>query len=159
MAISDIFVKDNANSWINILQCVYPVDSIYFSNNSTSPADIIGGTWSQIKNGLIAAAGSLNIAALGAAGGSNTISVSQMPSHNHIRNTQTWIAYIGPSSSARNGGTTTGGTNLTWGSGITDSILTGISTGGGKPSFLHIIHSMFGKEQLKTSLNWGGAVA
>lgn len=36
-------------TWVNLLDIIYPVGSIYISNNSTSPSSIIGGTWSQIS--------------------------------------------------------------------------------------------------------------
>lgn len=41
---------------------------------------VLGG---QIKNGLLACAGSTNIATVGNKSGSNTITVNQIPSHNH----------------------------------------------------------------------------
>ena len=41
----------------NILQSVYPVGSIYISTTSTSPAELFGGTWEQIKDRFLLAAG------------------------------------------------------------------------------------------------------
>lgn len=35
-------------AFVNLLQAVYPVGSIYISATNTSPATIIGGTWFQI---------------------------------------------------------------------------------------------------------------
>ena len=40
-------------AWINLLECVYPVGSVYFSTINTSPASTIGGTWTQITNRFI----------------------------------------------------------------------------------------------------------
>lgn len=37
-------------TFINILDVLYPIGSVYFSTNSTSPSSIIGGTWVQLKN-------------------------------------------------------------------------------------------------------------
>lgn len=81
-----------------ILNTVYPVGSLYTSFNSTSPANIIGGTWEQIENCFLMAAGSSY--AIGTSGGSaththtsaahthttagHTLTTSEMPSHTHI---------------------------------------------------------------------------
>lgn len=37
-------------AYVNILELVYPVGSIYISINEMSPAEIIGGTWQKIEN-------------------------------------------------------------------------------------------------------------
>lgn len=62
---------------------IYPVGSIYMSLNSTSPAALFGGTWEQIKDRFLLAAGSTYAA--GSTGGeaTHTLTVSEMPSHNH----------------------------------------------------------------------------
>ena len=49
------------------------------SSNSTSPADIYGGTWASISGGRY-----MRAAGAWGNGGSNTITINQMPSHNHI---------------------------------------------------------------------------
>lgn len=77
----------------NILDKVYPVGSIYMSTTkNTTPADIFGGTWSEIGAGrVLVGVGSLNDGdtsntfAAGATGGKyeHTLSVSEMPSHRH----------------------------------------------------------------------------
>lgn len=38
------------SSFVNLLDIVYPVGSIYVSMNSESPASTIGGTWTQITD-------------------------------------------------------------------------------------------------------------
>lgn len=53
------------------------------STLSTSPASTIGGTWSQKTGGCIACAGTSGYASANATGGSNTITESQMPAHEH----------------------------------------------------------------------------
>lgn len=76
------------------LDDVYPVGSIYMSVNNTNPGTLFGGTWQQIENRFLLAAGSSYTA--GDTGGSasrsytpagsNTgtaITVNQMPSHQH----------------------------------------------------------------------------
>ena len=67
----------------NFLNLVYPIGSIYWSSNNTNPASLFGGTWIQIKDKFILAAG--DSYTNGATGGAATVtlSVSNMPSHNH----------------------------------------------------------------------------
>lgn len=73
---------------------VYPIGSIYMSVNNVNPSTLFGGTWTQIENRFLLAAGSTYTA--GNTGGSasqsytpagtNTgtaITVNQMPSHQH----------------------------------------------------------------------------
>lgn len=38
-------------AFTNLLEIFYPVGTIYLSSISTSPAEIIGGTWQQITDG------------------------------------------------------------------------------------------------------------
>lgn len=61
----------------------YPVGSIYMSVNSTSPASLFGGTWEQLKDRFLLGAG--DTYANGATGGeaSHTLTVGEMPAHNH----------------------------------------------------------------------------
>lgn len=71
-------------SWMNILSIFYPVGAIYFSTVNTSPASVVGGTWSQLTGGMLGLTGSAGVAAAGSNGGSRKISVDQMPSHTHV---------------------------------------------------------------------------
>lgn len=41
------------SNFVNLLDVVYPVGSIYLSMNSASPSSIIGGTWKQINGALL----------------------------------------------------------------------------------------------------------
>lgn len=70
-------------AWINLLECIYPVGSVYLSIEPVSPASIVGGTWSKKETGCLACAGASGYADAGQSGGSSTISLEQMPSHNH----------------------------------------------------------------------------
>lgn len=45
------------SNFVNLLDIVYPVGSMYFSVSNISPADSIGGTWSKIEDCLLAANG------------------------------------------------------------------------------------------------------
>ena len=67
----------------NFLNLVYPVGSIYWSSNNTNPGTLFGGTWTQIKDKFILAAG--DSYTNGATGGAATVTltVSNMPSHSH----------------------------------------------------------------------------
>lgn len=61
----------------------YPVGSIYMSVNSTDPGTLFGGTWEQIQDRFLLAAGTSYTA--GATGGeaTHTLTVTEMPSHIH----------------------------------------------------------------------------
>ena len=67
-------------SWVNLLDIVYPIGAVYFSRNSTSPASIIGGSWTQIQGAVLGAVGE---SISNGYGGDKTISVDQMPKHKH----------------------------------------------------------------------------
>ena len=63
---------------------IYPVGAIYMSVNNTNPGTLFGGTWEQIKDRFILAAGTTY--AGGATGGSATINIAHshtVNSHNH----------------------------------------------------------------------------
>ena len=55
-------------AFVNLLTAVYPVGSIYLSSNSTSPASVIGGTWSQIMDKYLRCVSS----SIGSAGGTTS---------------------------------------------------------------------------------------
>lgn len=71
------------SSFINLLDIVYPVGSVYMSTNSTSPATLVGGTWTQVKDMFLLGAGSSYAA--GDTGGEveHTLTINEMPSHSH----------------------------------------------------------------------------
>ena len=79
----------NTSYWIKLKDylanplAAYPVGSYYMSSNSTSPAVLFGGTWTQITNRFIFAAGSGY--SVNSTGGSATKSLStdNLPSHSH----------------------------------------------------------------------------
>ena len=80
-----------------ILNTVYPVGSYYISSDSTNPSTKFGGTWEQITDRMIMAAGSTYSA--GTSGGAanhthtsaahthmtaeHTLTVNEIPSHTH----------------------------------------------------------------------------
>ena len=57
----------------SVVDAIYPVGSIYMSSNSVNPATFLGGTWNQIQDKFLLAAGSIYNA--GDTGGNAT--------HNH----------------------------------------------------------------------------
>lgn len=65
------------------LDQIYPVGSIYMSVSSTDPGTLFGGTWARIRDTFLLAAG--DTYAAGATGGeaTHTLTVNEMPSHNH----------------------------------------------------------------------------
>ena len=81
-----------ANTWTTLLDVVYPVGSVYITGSETSPASTFGGTWSQVKSGLLGCAGSTGLAENLSTGGSSTISAAQMPKHRHYT-TETTVVY------------------------------------------------------------------
>ena len=68
----------------NVTDTIYPVGSLYWSSKSTNPSSLFGGTWVQIKDKFVLACGDTYTSS-GATGGASsvTLSVSNMPSHNH----------------------------------------------------------------------------
>lgn len=67
----------------SLLDLVYPVGSIYMSTQNVDPGAFLGGTWSQIENRFLLAAGSSYTA--GATGGAATVTLStaNLPAHTH----------------------------------------------------------------------------
>ena len=67
----------------NLANTMYPVGSIYMSVNATNPAELFGGTWEQLKDRFLLAAG--DTYAAGSTGGEaeHTLTVDEMPSHAH----------------------------------------------------------------------------
>lgn len=64
-----------------ILLLAHPVGSYYWSSDSTSPATLFGGTWTQIKDKFIIAVGDSHTA--GTNYGSNTKDISHTHSYSH----------------------------------------------------------------------------
>lgn len=66
-------------AYINLGQVIYPVGTIYASANSTSPASLFGGGWTQITDAALRGATSVGYT------GSDThaLNVNEMPSHKH----------------------------------------------------------------------------
>ena len=61
----------------------WPVNSIYISYSHTSPASLIGGTWTRLQSRFLW--GTTTSGTIGATGGeqTHTLTVNEMPAHNH----------------------------------------------------------------------------
>lgn len=66
-----------------IVDLIYPVGSIYMSVNSNSPAVLFGGTWQQIEDTFLLAAGQTYSAGNTGGAADHTLTVDEMPSHKH----------------------------------------------------------------------------
>ncbi len=77
---SKVLTEDSISS---LLLKMYPVGAIYISTVSTSPATLFGGTWTQIKDRFLLAAGSSYTAGKTGGAATHTLTTSEMPSHNH----------------------------------------------------------------------------
>ena len=75
------------SNFVNLMDIIYPVGSIYQSMNATSPASSIGGTWTQLKTFLYGSTTAKNT------GGeaTHTLSIDEMPAHRH--GDATWVYY------------------------------------------------------------------
>ena len=83
------------------VDAVYPVGSIYMNVSSTSPATLFGGTWVQIKDTFLLAAG--NTYAAGSTGGEAThkLENAEMPRHGfHIVQNGEGIGTVGTGNAA-----------------------------------------------------------
>lgn len=67
------------SNFVNLLDIVYPVGSIYQSMSTKSPVDFIGGTWTKITTFLYGA----NAANQTGGEATHKLSLNEMPAHNH----------------------------------------------------------------------------
>lgn len=68
------------SSWTTLSSLTYPVGAYYLSNNSTSPASLFGGTWTQVTDDrFLCGASSVTT------GGDNyqTFTEADIPNHSH----------------------------------------------------------------------------
>ena len=85
-SIDDLTNNDLKTSLLNF---IYPVGSLYWSSNPTNPGTLFGGTWKQIKDCFVLAAG--DTYTNGATGGNanTTLTEANLPSHTHGLNNHT----------------------------------------------------------------------
>lgn len=66
-------------TWVNLMDIIYPVGSVYSSYTSTSPASRFGGSWTAITGAF-----PYYNAGTGTGGSnSHTLTIDEMPSHHH----------------------------------------------------------------------------
>lgn len=67
-----------------LLKAVYPIGSIYLSVSSINPAELFGfGTWEQIKDRFLLAAGDVYTAGTIGGEAEHTLTELEMPAHDH----------------------------------------------------------------------------
>lgn len=86
MAYQSKYTGDNIDKGISLALAMYPVGSIYLSVNNVNPGTIFGGTWEQIQDRFLLAAGSTY------AGGATGGSISH--THTSAAHTHTSAAHI-----------------------------------------------------------------
>ena len=114
------------SNFVNLLDIVYPVGSIYQSMDATSPVDFIGGTWTKIKTFLYGA----DTAKQTGGEATHTLTVNEMPAHSH----NVSLHY------ADNSGNNTGHTSY-WGRYGSSQYGTG-TVGGGSTQQLAALHNL-----------------
>ena len=136
LSLTKISIKDSS-SWYTFLNLIYPIGSLYFSSNSTSPATRFGGTWSKLTDGRY-----LMLNGWGT-GGNNTIKVDNMPSHTHMPSRR---AVVQGNSGLGNAELVAGTTMATYGWLVDNGKATGVTasqaTGGGK-AFYPLYRSVY----------------
>lgn len=121
---SDLTNDSGFVSQSNLVDLVYPVGSYYWSSNSTSPSTLFGGTWTQVKDRFVLAAG--DSYSVNATGGekTHTLTIDEMPGHDHRASQWGGLYVWGGANSSK----------FAEGSGGYETLLSGVntsSTGGG----------------------------
>lgn len=106
---SDIGASSGGTDVSTVLDKVYPVGAIYMSVNSTNPKTLFGGTWVQIKDRFLLAAGTTYKAGTNGGEATHTLTVDEIPNHQH----SIWFPNAGGEQSAAIGYPEAGSKN-TW---------------------------------------------
>ena len=93
----------------DLINKIYPVGAIYMSVNSTSPASLFGGTWQQIEGRFLLGASSDYVAGTTGGEATHTLTVEEMPSHNHSASLN--LKYLNNSATASTSSHVTGWSN------------------------------------------------
>lgn len=117
----------STSSWTNLLDLIYPIDSVYISvNDNYSPAELFGGTWARLNTE--ACLRSCVSDGEGEAGSSFrlygtdtfTLSAAQLPPHKHntvdtlrLFNVSSGVSSTAPSTTSDNSYTNSNGGFLT----------------------------------------------
>lgn len=92
---------------------LYPVGSVYISFNSADPSTLFGGTWSRLKDTFLLVNGDSYAPNTTGGSATKTISVTNMPSHNHSVNSSGSHTHSATTSTAGNHTHTRGSMNIT----------------------------------------------
>lgn len=140
MTIASQISFKNSSAWVSLLNLVYPVGSLYFATNNTTPANRFGGTWSALNESKLLMPG-----AAWSTGGSAKISTNQLPSHTHKVRNWAWARTYGVSS----WDTSVGFLTNTSTNGTPESDMGSVrNTGGGQIIILPTASAIVGTEQL-----------
>lgn len=66
-------------AFLNFLEIVYPIGSIYISTVNTSPAMIVGGTWQRVENAVLRSGEEMGYVGED----EHTLTVAEIPAHSH----------------------------------------------------------------------------
>ena len=80
---AEAFLTNQNYSLPVLINLIYPIGSIYLSVNSTSPQQLFGGEWEQIKDKFLLSAGDTYSGGSEGGEAAHTLTVEEMPSHNH----------------------------------------------------------------------------
>ena len=118
----DAQLKSVDDSLNGVRDEVYPVGSVYLTLNNVDPGTLFGGTWTQIKDRFLLAAGDTYSARQEGGEATHTLSVNEMPTHKHTLKIQgntaeQWATSTkftnGSSSQITSYGTGSGGVSIT----------------------------------------------
>ena len=70
-------------AFVNLIDMIYPVGSIYQTTSSINPQTLFGGGWSQIKDRFLVGSGSSYATTATGGESKHTLTADEMPSHNH----------------------------------------------------------------------------
>lgn len=120
----------------NTASKLYPVGSVYISFNSADPSTLFGGTWQRLKDTFLLASGDTYAANTTGGSAMKTISVNNMPAHNHSVNASGNHSHTATTSTAGNHSHTRGSMNITGWHDSEDSegVAGGAFTMSGRPS-------------------------
>lgn len=74
-------------NFVNFMDVIYPIGSIYITTNNISPADSIGGAWTKIKTFLYGA----DTAQETGGEATHALTVDEMPKYNHRTINQNYV--------------------------------------------------------------------
>lgn len=73
-------------NYVNLLDIVYPVGSVYITFNSVNPSDSVGGTWEKIEDKFLQSSGTKNTL--------NSIGGSSVEKQLHLSYAAYWRALV-----------------------------------------------------------------